>query len=37
MSGPVYDRAALIALPTDLRLNYVSHLKTLLVEGTEIY
>ena len=34
--GAVYDRAALIALPTDLRLNYVSHLKTLLVESTEI-
>lgn len=34
--GAVYDRASLIALPSDLRLQYVNHLKTLLAKGTEI-
>ncbi len=32
----VYDRAALIALPPDLRLQYVAHMQTLLSRGTEI-
>ncbi len=34
--GIVYDRAALIALPVDLRLQYVTHMQTLLSRGTEI-
>lgn len=34
--GAVYDRAALIALPTDLRLKYASYLKTLLSKDIEI-
>ena len=34
--GLVYDRAALIALPPDLRLQYVTHMQTLLSRGTEI-
>ena len=30
----LYDRAALIALPVDMRAAYVAHLKTLLAPGT---
>ena len=32
----VYDRAALIALPKDLRTQYVSHLKSLLLPTTQL-
>ncbi len=34
--GAVYDRAALIALPPDLRDKYAAHLKAHLPKGTEI-
>ncbi|HHL43903.1 MAG TPA: thiopurine S-methyltransferase, partial [Hellea balneolensis] len=33
----VYDRAALIALPEDLRAQYAEHLKSLLQSGTKIF
>lgn len=32
----VYDRAALVALPADMRINYVSSLSTLLSTNTQI-
>ncbi len=32
----VYDRAALIALPADMRANYVSHLNSLCPTGTKM-
>ncbi len=32
----VYDRAALVALPDDLRRQYVQHLKTLLTKSSQI-
>lgn len=35
-TGAVYDRAALVAFPPQLRLRYVSHLLDILVLGTQI-
>jgi thiopurine S-methyltransferase len=32
----VYDRAALVALPTEMRVRYISHLLDILAPGTQI-
>lgn len=33
--GAVYDRAAIIALPSDMRRDYANHLRTILPQGTK--